>query len=636
MRTFFCIVGLLLFFPRAWAQNAGPERILFFSSDITVRQDASLAVTETIEVESARSAIVHGIYRDFPTVYRDRFGSRTVVDFKLLAVLREGKNEPYRIVRSPNSMRVYIGGPAVLLSAGRHVYTLVYETRRQLGFFKKYDELYWNVTGNGWVFGIDRASAVVHLPAEIPRTAVFLDAYTGPQGAQGRDFQTYRDAASGDVRFSSTRSFAAQEGLTIVASWPKGFIKEPAPAVRLGYFCRDNRGTLVGLAGLLCVLVYYGIVWSLFGKDPPRGAVIPLSAPAGNMSPAAMRYLMKMGFDHKVVAAALIDMAVKGFLKITQEGGSYLVSKTGSDEGVLAAEEKVIARILFYKRTEIELKNTNHRQIHDALFAAKGLLKLKLEKVYFFTNAQYFFPGLALSVIVMAASAAGAAWESQEPVKLAMAIFISVWLSVWTVGVVGLVRTVVLLWRSFIFGKEHRRTLLLGAAGITFFALPFLAGELFGISMLVYATSAAVVVLLAFITATNFLFYYLLKAPTFAGRKVMDKIEGFKMYLSAAQRPTPAAQVNPDTFEKYLPYAFALDLEQAWSERFAASMQEAGRDYAQYRPVWYFGPAWSVSALSGSLSSAIVSSSHEPGSSSASTGGGSSGGGAGGGGGGGW
>jgi uncharacterized membrane protein YgcG len=651
MRIFFCIVSLFLLLPGVLSADTGPERILSFVSDITVHEDASLTVTETIRVESAGSAIIHGIYRDFPTVYRDRFGSRTRVDFKLLAVLREGRREPYRIARSPGGIRIYIGEGSVFLPVGTHAYTLVYETRRQLGFFKKYDELYWNVTGNGWVFGMDQASAVVHLPAAIPRQAVFLDAYTGVQGAQGKDFQAQLDVASGDIHFFSRRSLAAQEGLTIVVSWPKGFIKEPDPASRFGYFCRDNRGTLIGLAGMLCVLFYYGVVWSIFGKDPPGGTVIPLYTPPDQISPAAMRYLMRMGFDHKVVAAALINMAVKGFLKITQESGSYLVSKAGSDEGALAGEEKVIVRTLFRAGTEIELKNVNHQKIHDMLFAVREFLKLKFEKIYFFTNAHYFVPGLILSIVAMAASAAGTVWDSQEPAKLPMAIFISVWLSIWTTGVVALLRGAVSLWRSFIFGKEHRNTLLFGAAVTTLFSLPFIAGELFGISMLIYATSAAVVILLVLISSINFLFHHLLKAPTFSGRRVMDKIEGFKMYLSVAERDTLAlaepAQITPDIFETYLPYALALDLEQAWSERFAQSMKEAGRDYTEYHPDWYSGVLWShasagsfAAALSGSLSGAIASSVHAPGSTSGSSGGssggGSSGGGGGGGGGGGW
>jgi hypothetical protein len=52
----------------------------------------------------------------------------------------------------------------VFLERGTHVYEITYRTTRQLGFFDDFDELYWNATGNGWTFAIDRAAAIVHLP----------------------------------------------------------------------------------------------------------------------------------------------------------------------------------------------------------------------------------------------------------------------------------------------------------------------------------------------------------------------------------------------------------------------------------------------------------------------------------------
>ena len=95
-------------------------------------------------------------------------------------------------------------------------------------------------------------------------------------------------------------------------------------------------------------------------------------------------------------------------------------------------------------------------------------------------------------------------------------------------------------------------------------------------------------------------------------------------------------------FEKYLPYALALDVENEWNDKFADVLKKAGVDQ-DYSPSWYSGTSWNklgsaglVSSLGASFSSAISSSSTAPGSSSGSGGGGSSGGGGGGGGGGGW
>ena len=71
-------------------------------------------------------------------------------------------DEPWRTEPFGNGVRVYLGSANVMLPHGEHTYELVYRTDRQMGFFADHDELYWNVTGNGWDFPIDRATARVH------------------------------------------------------------------------------------------------------------------------------------------------------------------------------------------------------------------------------------------------------------------------------------------------------------------------------------------------------------------------------------------------------------------------------------------------------------------------------------------
>ena len=125
----------------------------------------------------------------------------------------------------------------------------------------------------------------------------------------------------------------------------------------------------------------------------------------------------------------------------------------------------------------------------------------------------------------------------------------------------------------------------------------------------------------------------------------MDQVEGFKMYLAVAEKDrlnyvNPPLK-TPELFEKYLPYALALDVEQAWAEQFSDILKEAAQGQEGYSPRWYSGTSWSTlgaggfsTGLGSSFSSAISSSSVAPGSGGG--GGGSSGGGGGGGGGGGW
>lgn len=151
-------------------------------------------------------------------------------------------------------------------------------------------------------------------------------------------------------------------------------------------------------------------------------------------------------------------------------------------------------------------------------------------------------------------------------------------------------------------------------------------------------------------------FAWLLYAPTLAGRRVLDEIEGLKMYLQTAEADRlnrmRSPQLTPEVFESFLPYAFALGVENQWSEAFKKMLSQALADPVQqsssYRPGWYNG--YLASGLLGQqnlldnignqfgsqLSTAVTYSSMPPGSSSGAGGGGFSGGGGGGGGGGGW
>jgi uncharacterized membrane protein len=126
----------------------------------------------------------------------------------------------------------------------------------------------------------------------------------------------------------------------------------------------------------------------------------------------------------------------------------------------------------------------------------------------------------------------------------------------------------------------------------------------------------------------------------------MDEIEGFKLYLSVAEQERLSIlnppDKTPELFERYLPYALALDVENEWSEQFADVLAAAAGG-GGYQPAWYSGTSWSrmgastmASNLGNSFAGAISSASSPPGSSFGSGGGGSSGGGGGGGGGGGW
>ena len=139
------VISLCVFLGPVYGQKN--EVITDFASHIIIHEDSTLTVTETITVVAKGRKIKRGIYRDFPTKYKDRAGNTVRVGFSLEQVLRDGKPEPHHKHNTANGLRIYIGDKNVFLSPGDHTYKIIYRTTFQLGFFEEYDELYWNVTG---------------------------------------------------------------------------------------------------------------------------------------------------------------------------------------------------------------------------------------------------------------------------------------------------------------------------------------------------------------------------------------------------------------------------------------------------------------------------------------------------------
>ncbi len=611
--------------PSAYSQ----EKILSFQSLVQVHPDATLTVTETIKVQSAGVVIRRGIVRDFPTIYRDKAGNTVNVGFEVLEVLRDGKNEPYHLQYVKNGVKIYIGRKDVILPSGVYEYTIKYRTDRQLGFFPNYDELYWNVTGHGWTFPIESAQAVIELP---PGAKIIqYRAYTGRYGAKGRDYNA-REEGPGMIVFTATRDLPPGSGLTVAVAWPKGVVQPPSDLDKMGFFLRDYLNLVVGGAGLLLVLGFYLVSWNRVGKDPAKGTIIPLFAPPPGFSPPSVRYLLRMGFDDRTVAAALVDMAVKGYLTIENVGKEYTLHKKGGGAKAITREEQNLGNELFSGGDTLEMKGINYKCIQSAREALNETLKSELQKAYFFANSNYFAAGVVLSLLAVGAVLLtsmnhGSNWDK------------SLWLAVWIGGGIGLTAWFLKRW-TFTITKN------LGGVGMALFACGFLLLKFFTAPALRSTFIPAVVILLPFLLGLNFLFYRLLKAPTLTGRKIMDQIEGFKLYLSVAEKERldllNPPEKTPELFEKYLPYALALDVENQWSEQFAGVLAQAGEDGRGYTPGWYTGSYHDVgstrfvSGLGGAFAGAIAASSSPPGSSSGSGGGGFSGGGGGGGGGSGW
>jgi uncharacterized membrane protein YgcG len=616
------------------------ERILSFVSDIQVQPNGDLSVTETIRIEAEGDQFRHGLRRDIPTTYTRRDGNEVKVGFTVQQVTRDGASEPFTTEQVGDEIEVRIGRADQLLSRGPHEYAIRYLTTRQIGFFADFDELYWNVTGNVWAFPIDQAEARITLPAEV----AFLQSavYTGPRGATGKDAAVVAQRP-GYIAFRTTAPLPPHNGLTVAASWPKGVVTappNPSNATRpqsSGSRLRDNTPLLVAALGMLLVFGYYFYAWRRAGRDPSKGTIIPLFGPPDGMSAAAVRYVRRMGFDDRAFTAAILDLAVHGHLKLVEHDSTTSLERR-TDGKPVAPPELAAERSLFpEKSTTLELKQDNHSVIKEARDALSDGLEKTYNNRLFHDHLRWSIGGVLVSLAVIALTllSTWAARGSDVFTDFATNMLLAV------IGAALLAYVVMWAYRRLIKGRFlsllfHSIQVLFGlllAAGF----LATAADVTGDVTSAIQAAPVAMPLILFPLAASAF---YWMKAHTLAGRKIVDQIEGFRQYLGVAEEARLEAlnppDKTPELFERLLPYAVALDVENHWARRFAGVLAAAAA--SNVAPTWYSGShSWSdpvgfANNLGADLSDTISSASKTPGSG----GGGFSGGGGGGGGGGGW
>lgn len=582
------------------------DRILVFHSDIQVLPSAKLEVKETITVFNGNGQrspdidylanyepnndIQRGIVRDFPTRYLAKDGFWENVGFTLKSVTRNGKESNYKTESLDNGTRIMVGDADVLIEEGLHTYVFTYETDRQVIYHTGKDELYWNVNGNGWVFSADSVSCTI----QFPQGATILEdaCYTGVQGSTDR-FCTSNKKGPNIIHFNNTKGLEPWQGLTVAASIQNGILAKTPPR-NWQSVIRDNFGIKVlgiTLAGLS--LIYF-VAWFFMGRDPKKGTIIPQLEPPSGLSPADVGYIEQQGFNPHLFAAALVDMAVHKYLKIELETKKFVFKWTVYH---------------FVKPVGVNPGDGNSMNLKYG-FRPADLYGETAEKGKYNPRLKSCFDGLKSSLEA----------RFRKPKK----------------GMGALSR---------MFVRNDGFT----GCGV-FVVLGAIVFSVFYVINQYTPNILAVMGLLAMaIVMVHGLFVKIMSAYTKKGREAMDHIEGFKMYLETAEQNLYEYFSPPEKtlelFEKYLPYAIALKVENAWAEKFDDILQKALE--GGYRPAYYsgsghsFGRSFSAGAISSSLSSGLGSStasaSTPPSSSSGgSSGGGSSGGGGGGGGGGGW
>jgi uncharacterized membrane protein YgcG len=575
------LVGALALSLATGASAQDPNRsirIRNFDALLTVYSNGSVDVTEQLTV--GFTGQWNGIVRDLSLHHFTAQGRATKLDVTLgyitdatgqrLHVDEERKDNGWT-----RGLRIWIPGAR---DADRQI-IIRYRVANAIRFFYAgspegaLDELYWNVTGNSWTMPIDSVHARVVLPDDITptRTAV----YTGELGSVARDATIAKDGNI--VDFTLLHGLSPNEGMTIGVGWPAGHISS-RPSETQEQLAAALQWTPLSIPVLVFFLAFKS--WQKRGRDPEEGSYAVHYEPVGGASPAELGTLVDNSADMDDITATLVDLAVRGFIRIEEVTESHLFGLSKSTDYIL--------HILRQHSEWNGLKPHEQRYLE----ALSGAAPYDGDQVKVSELQNKFYTRLPTIRDAIYDNLVASGYYLQRPDKVK-----AKWMGL-----------------AFLTG--------VGLAGLAVLAVTKMVG-MFSILALTAAASLSMMIV--------FVFAQIMPARTVAGARAREASLGFKEFLSRVESERYKKMItSPEMFEQFLPFAMAFGVEDKWAKAF--------EDIYREPPQWYVGGTGPFNASSFShsisnMSSAAASSMSSSPSSSGSGGGGSSGGGSGGGGG---
>ena len=336
----------------------------------------------------------------------------------------------------------------------------------------------------------------------------------------------------------------------------------------------------LSLAAVVIVLGYYAVVWFRYGRDPKPGVIVARYEPPEAMSPAMLRYIWKQNLDARVFWAAALSLISKGLATLYDKDGQTLlrpVEHVQPSERLPSEEARLYTAVSAHSnRKPLVLSLVNE----ETQFIAEDLcdqLRKKAGERWFCENRRYVQIGAMISFAGVALAAAP--HTPEEYIALALVFGLTApaayYLFFLVLSTFGILRTAstrqgVQQWKRLV------RFLLL--------IVPCVASIAIGSLILAYDYGTAVLVAALALIVVNLSFLRLMRAPTAAGRIVLDQIEGFREFLASVERHPMDQGEEPSTrqglYERYLPYAVALEVEQHWADRFVLTASTDSRAVA--------------------------------------------------------
>src|SRR6478735_7653172 len=237
-----------------------------FDSKITVSTNGTFHVREEIVYRFGGGSDRHGIYRYVPVefpVARDPDHLRVTKISNVRVSSPTGAPTKTEKKVTDRNLVVRVGDEDRTVS-GTETYVIDYDVSGAMQSFADHEELYWNVTGNGWDAPMLKVTSIVSSPVK-PIDTFCAEGEAG--SARPCQSQT-RVGSSSTVRFVAD-PLGANEGLTVGLAYPKGSIAVAPPVLRERWtiekaFAVDP--VPLGLAGIALLAGVAAVAWAVISK----------------------------------------------------------------------------------------------------------------------------------------------------------------------------------------------------------------------------------------------------------------------------------------------------------------------------------------------------------------------------------
>jgi uncharacterized membrane protein YgcG len=549
-------------FARSW-------HISRFDVRCTIGDDGAALIEE--EIHPVFDGAFNGILREIPVEYPGPDGTAYKLILKVDSVTDEN-GAKIRYEQSTRSERIIGGGTGRFLVlkiyAGgadtERTVRITYRSPNATRFFRDHDEFYWNATGNDWKVPIDSATAAVALPSAAAGQFK-AQAFTGGYGSRAQDAAVSIEGSA--VNFETSRTLPPRNGLTIDIYIPKGILKEPSALARFCWFISGNPGLLIPVWAFIVM----GSLWFWKGRSPDPGvSVAPMYEPPKGLTPAEAGTLITDNIEARDITSTLIDLAVKGYLKIIE-----------TEDKVLIFKHKDYILRLMKPRPQWQGLAAHETEVLNNLFPEVTAEETTLSGL---KNRFYIaLPSIRQEIL-------GALKEKD------------------------------------LYSVDPESAKGLALVGVLVIVLPVLWLQMTGhIHLLNSPTVLIVSVLVSALIV--FLFGRRLSAKTVRGARTRVACLGFKEFMTRVDGDR-IKRMPPDTFEKFLPYAMAFGVEQHWAHAFQGLITEPPSWYVGpgYAAGMMWNPIMFTSSMNSFATSAFESFSAAPQASSSGSGFGSGGG----------